>query len=90
MSRALAKPSKLVATGAGHARATMADFRENTTFRCEVCEDYFSREVWHCPVCDHHWPMWDDECGNCHAARRPEHPGTAGRPTGAPSGDLPI
>lgn len=34
------------------------------------CGEAFDVQVWHCPICAHHWPMWDDECGNCHLASR--------------------
>jgi hypothetical protein len=32
-------------------------------------------EVWHCPLCDHHWPLEEQECGNCHSIYAPDtHP----------------
>lgn len=36
---------------------------------CAWCGEAFPVQVWHCPVCDHHWPVEDEECGNCHIAR---------------------
>ena len=35
-------------------------------FVCPVCKEPFSQKVWHCPKCDHHWPMERTECLNCH------------------------
>jgi len=43
-----------------------------TYFTCQQCGDMFSNEVWHCPVCDHHWPMGREDCWNCHEYTRPE------------------
>jgi len=45
-------------------------------FRCDICHDIFSVEVWHCPTpgCNHHWPMSRDYCGNCHEAELPPVP----------------
>jgi len=60
------------------------------TYRCEVCEDYFTVEVWHCPLCRHHPSMGETECGNCHASDRPDRRGIAGKPNGSPRGDLPL
>lgn len=37
-----------------------------TTYFCPKCGDVFNAEVWHCPVCDHHWPISRTECWNCH------------------------
>ena len=42
---------------------------------CTACGCAFSMQVWHCPNCDHHWPMGEHECGNCH---RIYQPGAAG------------
>lgn len=39
-------------------------------FFCPDCGDLFDREVWHCPVCDHHWLMDREECWNCHSYSR--------------------
>ena len=41
------------------------------TFYCD-CDEAFSEEVWHCPICAHHWPMGKDQCGNCHEGEPPE------------------
>jgi rubrerythrin len=39
-------------------------------FICPECQDVFTEEVWHCPVCVHHWSLEDDECKNCHQVTR--------------------
>lgn len=39
-------------------------------FICPECQDVFTEQVWHCPVCVHHWPLEDDECKNCHQVTR--------------------
>jgi len=39
---------------------------------CEVCREKFPVKVWHCPLCDHHWPVEEAECGNCHRIHMPE------------------
>jgi hypothetical protein len=38
---------------------------------CAVCGEAFPMEVWHC-ACGHHWPVAEEECGNCHATYRPD------------------
>ena len=38
------------------------------------CGETFDKEVWHCPICAHHWPMTRDECFNCHRADRDGSP----------------
>ena len=40
-------------------------------FTCDRCADTFTAPVWHCPRCDHHWPVDRLECGNCRANNRP-------------------
>ena len=30
-------------------------------FVCPECQDVFTEEVWHCPVCVHHWGLEDDD-----------------------------
>ena len=35
-------------------------------FVCSDCQDIFDNEVWHCPDCNHHWPMSRDVCHNCY------------------------
>jgi len=40
-----------------------------SAYICADCGEAFSLPVWHCPACDHHWPLTDTECGNCHAPR---------------------
>lgn len=35
-------------------------------YLCEVCGETFGAQVVHCPECDHHYPLADGECGNCH------------------------
>jgi rubrerythrin len=30
-------------------------------FICPECQDVFTEQVWHCPVCVHHWPLEDDD-----------------------------
>lgn len=42
------------------------------SFYCTDCNEAFDREVWHCPVCDHHWDMGREDCWNCHEYVRPE------------------
>ncbi len=42
-------------------------------FLCSDCGESFTRKVWHCPVCDHHWDLGDRECGNCHKVHLDEH-----------------
>ena len=42
-----------------------------TTFVCLRCAEVFTIRVWHCPVCDHHWPMARRSCWNCHAYSLP-------------------
>lgn len=39
-------------------------------FVCQRCDEMFPIWVWHCPVCDHHWPAGRTECWNCHAYDR--------------------
>jgi hypothetical protein len=36
------------------------------------CGETFDRPVWHCDVCDMHWLMDREGCGNCHQGKRPE------------------
>ena len=35
---------------------------------CELCGDQFidSPPLYHCPICDHHYPISKGECGNCY------------------------
>lgn len=42
-------------------------------WQCHSCGELFLTPVWHCVVCDHHWAVDDDECGNCY------NPVTTGR-----------
>lgn len=42
---------------------------DHTFHRCPVCADFFTAQVWHCHVCDHHWPMGRDYCANCHEGK---------------------
>jgi hypothetical protein len=36
------------------------------THQCEDCGEFFSLDVWHCPICAHHWAdPGDDLCKNC-------------------------
>jgi len=44
-------------------------------FTCH-CGEMFDRHVWHCAVCDHHWPMERTECWNCHEQDAPKKPDT--------------
>ncbi len=30
-------------------------------FICPECQDVFTEQVWHCPVCVHHWGLEDDD-----------------------------
>jgi len=39
-------------------------------FLCPKCLDWFFEPVWHCPGCDHHWLVGDDECRNCYRYKR--------------------
>jgi hypothetical protein len=34
------------------------------------CGEEFEEDVWHCPICDHHWPQTRQSCWNCHAYNR--------------------
>ena len=47
-------------------------------FSCDDCDEFFNEAVWHCKSCDHHWPMYRDQCWNCHApdpnAEKPKAP----------------
>lgn len=43
-------------------------------FTCDECGDGFDAEVWHCTVCDHHWPMNREECWNCHKGEQAGSP----------------
>ncbi len=54
----------------------------SSSHSCGDCGETFSVPVWHCPTCDHHWPMDREECWNCHKADRP-----VPRPTRDASGD---
>jgi protein gp37 len=49
-------------------------------FACPACGEAFDADtpVWHCPGCDHHWLIGDDECRNCHFFERLED-GTVAR-----------
>lgn len=53
-------------------RPTLAEWRETDQakrmfpYTCETCDDRFGQPVWHCPGCDHHYHVEDEECGNCH------------------------
>ncbi len=40
------------------------------------CGEIFDIPIWHCPVCDHHWPMRRGECWNCHEQDAPDAPTT--------------
>lgn len=44
------------------------------SFVCEACGEQFDKEVWHCPVCAHHWPMSREECWNCHKGEQQGSP----------------
>lgn len=48
------------------------DVAMHTVWICLACDDLFDRELWHCPVCAHHWAMTSRHCRNCHT--------TIGRP----------
>ena len=37
---------------------------------CPICYEAFSDQVWHCPICAHHWPMSRTSCWNCHQFER--------------------
>lgn len=39
------------------------------SYACNLCTETFSRPVWHCPSCRHHWADEDDQCGNCNHKR---------------------
>jgi len=47
---------------------------------CSQCgEKFYYHEsvkdgLWHCIRCDHHWPMYVDECKNCHKVTAPSEP----------------
>ena len=34
------------------------------------CGETFDIQVWHCPICAHHWQMYVQECRNCHKATK--------------------
>lgn len=57
---------------AAHIDTVAREFTSSYWFTCDQCQDRFALEVWHCPRCDHHWDMNDDECGNCHEFVRSE------------------
>lgn len=37
-------------------------------YACDVeCGEIFDRaDIWHCPICHHHWQPHRDSCWNCH------------------------
>lgn len=35
-------------------------------YLCQTCGETFGAQVVHCSECDHHYPLVDGECGNCH------------------------
>lgn len=43
---------------------------ENESWACTSCNEQFPEAVWHCPKCDHHWQVADDECKNCRSMGR--------------------
>lgn len=43
---------------------------ERERFVCGDCGETFDLQVWHCPICDHHWQMHRIECWNCHEYER--------------------
>lgn len=49
-----------------------AALEDETKFICLECGEVFDHEVWHCPECNHHWPMNREDCQNCHSYTRPE------------------
>jgi len=52
---------------------------EGKVYTCELCEEEFTEEVWHCPVCAHHWLMTRTECHNCYDFTRDEENETSDR-----------
>ncbi|MDX9788033.1 MAG: hypothetical protein RBT11_14710 [Desulfobacterales bacterium] len=50
---------------------------ERQYLKCKVCGDMFDGDMghlWHCPVCDHHWPHGlYSMCKNCDAEESAEH-----------------
>lgn len=47
--------------------------KQSPRFRCPCGQD-FDREVWHCPVCEHHWLMDRKECSNCGEGKQADAP----------------
>ncbi len=52
-----------------HERKTTCPNLDESSFVCK-CGESFSAQVWHCPVCAHHWPLTKDECSNCHEGKK--------------------
>lgn len=50
-------------------------------FICSDCGELFDIQVWHCPVCHHHWQMHREDCWNCHEYTRPEFRSNTARAT---------
>lgn len=43
--------------------------KSRTAYKCRVCLDDFDRgDLWHCPVCSHHYRINSGTCSNCHKA----------------------
>lgn len=45
------------------------DRNHNDLFKCNVCNEQFDTPVWHCSNCDHHWPLEETKCKNCHTSK---------------------
>lgn len=55
-----------------------ANLKQGEKFACS-CGELFDVKVWHCPRCNHHWLMNDEECRNCHKEKRPDRLNSDGR-----------
>lgn len=59
----------------------LSTLKKGNYFICSDCGEQFTTQVWHCPVCKHHWQMHLLECGNCHEYKRPDVQNSSQRKT---------
>lgn len=38
-------------------------------YSCPDCWETFDIQVWHCPYCEHHWPIEMTDCSNCYIGK---------------------
>lgn len=57
---------KQIEPATGEHRKSNGTVALSLLYQCPLCKEDFSAQVWHCPVCAHHWPMHRDYCANCH------------------------